>query len=260
MPWNVPGWAAFTPVADGKPLLLNCAADAIDCRGHTLAVRSHDPNQPNAMHTVRVFRGPTGVPLGEYRRPPDVAAFALSPDGRLLALQSGTFQVEVRDALAGGPPRCVTAVGRYHHDASVEVGDHRLTIQMPRMLHQVRWEKGRLEWTHVRDRGVSPQGTEARPVALPTAVAYDPRRFRKLAPNRLLAVVDAYGQVALFEPGGRLVCMFFAFRGQFAAWMPDGTCFGSEALLGTTATPGAAERIGRALLDAWNRSGEATVA
>ena len=41
--------------------------------------------------------------------------------------------------------------------------------------------------------------------------------------------------------------MLFAFRQQLAAWLPDGTGFGSPALLGCSPTPGAAAKIGRAL-------------
>src|SRR5256885_10941766 len=33
-------------------------------------------------------------------------------------------------------------------------------------------------------------------------------RFRAAAPDHLVAVVDVFGEVALFEPGGRLLCLF----------------------------------------------------
>jgi hypothetical protein len=74
----------------------------------------------------------------------------------------------------------------------------------------------------------------------------------------LVAAVDQFGQVCLFERSGKLVCMVFAFRQQLAAWLPDGTCFGPPALLGGPPTPGGAEKIGQALWQAWNRrvSGE----
>ncbi len=65
--------------------------------------------------------------------------------------------------------------------------------------------------------------------------------------------MDRFSQVALFEHDGTLVCMFFAFRQQIAAWMPDGTCYGPVELLGRPATPGAAETIGEALHAAWER-------
>jgi hypothetical protein len=49
--------------------------------------------------------------------------------------------------------------------------------------------------------------------------------------------------------------MFFAFRHQIAAWMPDGTCHGPAAFTGVPPTPDAPEKIGRALLEASKRGG-----
>jgi hypothetical protein len=83
----------------------------------------------------------------------------------------------------------------------------------------------------------------------PGSLPYDPKRFRKYAVNSLTAVCDEFGQVALLEHSGELVCMFFAFRKEWAVWMPDGTRMGS-ARLGGPPNPDAAFKIGRALLEA----------
>jgi hypothetical protein len=50
--------------------------------------------------------------------------------------------------------------------------------------------------------------------------------------------------------------MFFTFRRQAAAWMPDGTCCGPESLTGRMPTPNAA-RIAAALQATWQRGQEA---
>jgi hypothetical protein len=81
-------------------------------------------------------------------------------------------------------------------------------------------------------------------------VRYDRKRFLEAAESEITAVVDRFGQVALLDQGQKLVCMFFAFRDRFAAWMPDGTRFGPVSLTGRSPTNGAPEKIGRALLDA----------
>ncbi len=64
-------------------------------------------------------------------------------------------------------------------------------------------------------------------------------------------MVDVFGQVALFDKADRLIAMFFAFRGQVAAWTPDGTRFGpslgATPLIDGPATRNAAEIIGRTL-------------
>ena len=63
-------------------------------------------------------------------------------------------------------------------------------------------------------------------------------------------MVDEGAQVAIFDRGARLVCMFFAFRQHLAGWMPGGTRFGPESITGGLPTPGAMEKFGRALRDA----------
>ena len=72
-------------------------------------------------------------------------------------------------------------------------------------------------------------------------------------------MVNTFGQVALLDADERLLAMFVAFRGQVAAWMPDGTrlgpCHGPSPLIDGPATPGAAERIGRVLKEASDAAG-----
>jgi hypothetical protein len=255
-----PGWDAFTPLADGRPLLR--AADLLGaaCQGRTLAALFRQ--SPGNVTHLRLFRGPEGTPLGEFHQPNAWRGFALSGDGRLLARQVRSSQVEVRDVVGGGPPVCVTPRGRFHHDAAVGLGDSWLSVQIDQTVHLVRWDKGRLEFYLARDKRewmMPPPGKAgeiaevARPDRLPPWLQHQAGRFRAAARCHLLAAVDRFSQVALFEPDGTLVCMFFAFRQHVAAWMPDGTCFGAVALLGRPATPGAAETIGKALRDACER-------
>ncbi len=88
---------------------------------------------------------------------------------------------------------------------------------------------------------------------------HDPHRFVACARGEALtAVVDGFGQVALFDRSERLIAMFVAFRSHVAAWTPDGTRFGlshgNSPLLDGPATPNAAEIIGRTLKEASERA------
>lgn len=67
-------------------------------------------------------------------------------------------------------------------------------------------------------------------------------------------MVNVFGQIALFDKSDRLVAMFLAFRGQVAAWTPDGTRLGptqgASPLIDGPVTRNAAEIIGRTLKQA----------
>jgi hypothetical protein len=256
---SVPGWRRFTPVADGRPMLKGCTLLGADCRGSTLAAHFGAPSARPGENVVRVFRGPEGVPVGEFPFRVTATPFTLSDDGRLLALPGDPSRVEVRDALVHGPARCVTPVGRFHNAVRVELGDGWLALHNGVVLHLARWGAGRLTAEVVR--GMLPGsggGIEARSTTLPPWL-YDGQRFVKVAHGWLVAAVDRFGQVTLFERDGRLVCMFFTLRQQFAAWTPGGTRFGPKALLGVPPTPGAAEKIGAALKEAGERAGRRTL-
>jgi hypothetical protein len=152
----------------------------------------------------------------------------------------------------------------------VELGERWLSLVIDRKVHLARWDRGALELSlaegtprrvlqqEFADTGISTEGTRALPGRIPAFLKDDPVRFRLAAWRNLIAVVDPYGEVFLFEQTGDLVCAFFAFRQDLAAWMPDGSCLGSEALLGRPATAGAARIMGEALRRAWER-GETTV-
>src|SRR5262249_5791253 len=79
----------------------------------------------------------------------------------------------------------------------------------------------------------------------------DPRRFVSVHEGSVVVLVDRYSQILLLDRIWELVCMFFVFRSQLAAWMPDGTRYGPAALTGGPETANAAERIAGRLQLAW---------
>lgn len=134
----------------------------------------------------------------------------------------------------------------------LELGEDSLSLHNGVVLHKVWWGNGHL--TRETPAPVfAPSSMRLAPrLPIPKCVT-DGTRFVKFACGALVAATDAFGQVAVFEYSGALVCMFFSFRHYFAAWAPDGTYFGSEHLTGTNPNPKAAEKIGSLLKQACAR-------
>jgi hypothetical protein len=267
---TVPAWVPFVPLADGRPLLQGARLLFAKYHGNVLAVDCYYPDR-GGQRVLRLFRGPDGEVLGELMQPPRLPGFiALSPDGRLLAREINRTEIEVRALDEGLRVVRATPRGKCHQGLSVELGEMWLTLRVGRSNHLLHWDRGPLECAFGigdRDRFVRQQlagsdlptgGATASAAGLPAFVHYDRLRFQTAARAGLVAVVDVYGQVSVFTPAGRLVAMFFAFRGQVAAWLPDGTRFGPAALVGGPSTPDAPRRIGAALREAWSRRQETT--
>lgn len=252
-----PEWQTFTPLADGKPALAGAVLGSeARCAAGTLALTTK-PRGGEDSWMLRVFRGPEGTPLGEYYQPVAGAGFALSADGRLLARLRGaglqqTNQLEVRD-LARGVIGFTTPRGRCHPGYQFELGEMRLTLRIGKMSHVIGWKDGRLEVRFTRTAGpdlvdvshavggVTGMKNEGKPWS------QDPRRFVRGVRGEVTVLIDCFGHTAILNAADELVCLFFVFRERLAAWMPDGTRFGPEALTGGPETPGARERIGQAL-------------
>jgi hypothetical protein len=255
---GVANWGRFTPQSDGQPALAGCTLRGVDCRGRTLAAVVVDPRRTATSRTVRLFHAPKGAPAAEYAA--QGAAFTLSDDGRLLAFQVARNRVEVRDTTQRGEALCASPVGRFHPHVDVLAGAKVLRVDNGAFQHVVRWDSGRLHCLVAAgpfDR--SAQGLAVTNTKLPDWVT-DKKRFVRCLHNGLTVVVDVFGEVLLFDSDRKLVCMLFTFRNRIAAWTPDGTRFGHETLLGMDPTPGAAEKIGAALLAASNRSGQRSLA
>jgi hypothetical protein len=257
----LPAWEEFTPRSDGKPVLAGCELREAALQGQTLAAVF--VGRPGNNVFLHVFRGPHGVPLVSYRHPSPRLLFALSPNGRLLARRSHPAQISVHDVLSGGPAVCFTRVGRFHSRVEVELGEGWLAMGTGEFTCVVRWGHGPLQVTPGRGKldtvlqgealsrcMPEPPGCRAFKHRVPAWLQPYAGRWRAAAWGHLVAAVDRFGHVALFRHDGTLVCLFFAFRRRIAAWMPDGTGWGAEALLERPATPAAADRIAQALREA----------
>jgi len=75
-------------------------------------------------------------------------------------------------------------------------------------------------------------------------------QFIEHGPVRIL--FDRYNHIAVLGASPEPVCILYVSRGEVAAWMADGTCWGSRRLTGGEPAPGAAVRIAAALRAAQN--------
>lgn len=239
-------WVAATPLAEGRNALAGKRIVEARFQGGMLAASFFEPGAPGV--SLRIFGPPDGRCLAVHEHGTE-RGFALSANGTCLARETAASRVEVRQT---GDSFGVFAlpVGRFHNDVDVLLEPGALHIHFARFHHTVRWTTGTLQSSvETAWRGV----LRLEPANVPTLTSYDKERFVKAfgGNGSLIAVVDIFGQVAILDPSGeKLLAMFFAYRNQLAAWMPDGTRWGAGTLLDGPPTPDAASKIARVLHEA----------
>ncbi|HEX8204397.1 MAG TPA: hypothetical protein VF590_28215, partial [Isosphaeraceae bacterium] len=248
-------WMPFVPQADGQPALRGARVLLARSAGVILAVLAEHPGRERRLW---LFIYPARRTIGAYPLGPGPEWFALARDGLSLA-RIGSGGVEIRGVASG---RCVLSVVRREGPGArtdVGLGDAFLAVGQGEHAHLMRWRAGHV--TLVSRAGVGgrrgvqeltgPVWEMAWAAETAKGRGYFPRRFTaRCGYGGLTARVDGLGQVALFDAAEALVAIVCVVGDQVAVWMPDGTRLGSVALLGGPSTPGAAERIGGALLEA----------
>ena len=257
-------WRPFRPFADGRPLLAGRRLVRALCRRWTLGLYVEGGGRPPAWH---LFLGPAPVPLPD-RGADGPDGLALSSDGRLVAVRAPGGRFAVYRAEAAGGPLLLTPRGGAAGSPWIGLGLGRLAIRGNGHAALFRWDRGPLEIVAGAGDAAEPIASQSRPggpgvplmaVArrggLPPWAQYDRRRFKRTCRGPgLVAVGDTFGQVAVADASGTLLCLAYAERGRAAVWMPDGTRAGSFDLLGGPPTPGADDRIAAALRRASSRS------
>ena len=130
----------------------------------------------------------------------------------------------------------------------------------------IRWDQGRLEV--VAPRGLfrlpsSSAGSSAQSRSLPPG-KLEPRHgpligfVQIIEHDGLRFLIDRYNHLVVLDRSGELLCIFYVTRDEVAAWLPDGTCWGSRRLIGGEPTPGAAERIAAVLRSAERGEGRSS--
>jgi len=217
-----PPWNEMTPVANGRPLLARAVLHDAQLRGNVLVAQFRH----RAGLMLYTFRGPDGTLLGETVMNEDHPGFALSHDGQYLARQVTKSILEIRHVAGSITPLGRTKVGGFSQQLKFELFDYHLALYSGKQYTLLKWNDGMLSCS--RDMKGEWSGVDTRD-DLPAFLKYDTQRWTGAAQRRLIAAVDCYGQVALFDSNAKLLCMFFAFRNHLAGWMPDGTRFGQGA-------------------------------
>jgi hypothetical protein len=188
--------------------------------------------------------------------------FALSRDGHRFAFFSGPHQLQVRDVPGDRPPLLVTSgEDTWVHFATLGrsfllVREFELTgPRRVRFSCLLRWDQPRLDVAYhdadaliERLGGVVAESRSLPPNGIAQTVDGAPPRFVQVIEHGALRIlIDRYNHIAVLGSRNEPVCMFYVSRGEVAAWLADGTCWGSRRLIGGEAAPGAAARIAAAL-------------
>jgi hypothetical protein len=253
----------FVPLADGKPLLRSASISAAQVAGDVFAVCA---GWQNGKARLILFRGADGSMLREHHVKSNTR-FLLSNDGRWLAQERGPrVHVEKVDVPSEG---AVTRCGGFSAEGRLYLGDRCFLLSLGKAAshrHVVRWSDagvqfqyehkklgqdgfhtvGFAECVRYADLAVGPWTSASSPVK------YDPQRFLAGGVrDGATFALDRFGQVAVFDAwSGVVLCMFMAFRDRLAAWLPDGSRCGSEALGLGPETPGARQKLARVLMSA----------
>ncbi len=258
-------WLSVQPLADGKPMLADCVLENAELRANTLALVYSSLGATKALR-LAVFLIPDGNPLCNFDSPSSIGA--LSKDGRLLARwprEPKSF-FAVHDVMRGGEAILSLTRGKYHNRLHYYLKPGGLLVTIGNLGHFLGWENGKFTSIVVRSvdeflkrsknrfRGLISVDWDVEQMAkVKSGVASyllkraNPRLITS-AESSLIAAADDLGHIVLCQKPARLLCIFFFFRENLAAWMPDGTRWGPAHLIGGPATPGALEKIGVRLL------------
>ncbi len=245
-------YADLTPVADGKPLLQGAEIAHSLFGGSTLAIfcTHHGPKPESKWHLLNIRDESTRA---EFPGSPIYDSTArLSPDGRFFARHRGPMHVVVDTFPKAGGPVFAMGLESVPDEIGVELGYRDMNIAVGNNQHILSWWSGPLTHRFLSHRQAPNFRCVVGARGLPhPLVEYDPSRFVSLASKEFDVLVDIAGQVIVYDrQRKRVVCIFLARRGQFAAWMPDGTRYGPAHIIGQPSTPDALDHIGDALRQA----------
>jgi hypothetical protein len=253
----------YTPQRDGEPMLRGGRIVQARAGGHVIATLARTARQSYIVP----FVNQQGTPIDAFSLPARATSFRLSRDGRFIAYPGAERQLKVRQVGDGPLPRFVTTPGKSHSTLEVALGRALLVVTIGKHTHLIRWDKGTLELSRNEERDPERLLARAFGDSHMATVAARPRSKTSLLWRRfvagcsafgLIVLVDIFGQIALLDRNRQLVAMFFIFRDQVAAWLPDGTRFGPVSIIGGPPAPDAHQRIGAALQQATARPQETT--
>lgn len=241
---------SLQPQSDGSLLFRDDIIRVVQVAGSALAIRTQrtksdathcdwflfNTNETSSLHEIPAVYN-------------DEKLNRLSPDGCYFARfwAHGQFLVYRIGSMS---PILTTAPGRVHNPLSVRLGRTSMNIIIGENQHVLSWREGPLfhSYKRVRKDDTLDHATVIDSRRTHPFFAYDPARFYAYASKDVDAVIDATGQVIIFDPHrNRLACFFLVWRDELAIWLPDGTRYGPPHLTGGPAWSSALEKIGNAL-------------
>lgn len=262
--WGISAFAdPIVPRSDGEAVLRNASIVDVQYSGDTLAIHA----MPEERRDRRVFliRGPDARIVRELVPHEHYPPMHLSADGRLIALKTNHHEVSVFATDSGSEAVAIMEAGGCHSNVEITTGPRWLLVSFGKCQHLFDWNEHALRHVYARaeaesflQEALSGQAMKRkRHVARSNRVmASDPTRFKSFpgyetaGATPMKPVLDQFGHVALLsEAGDRLLAVIGVRRNKSAIWLPDGTRWGDPELAGPP-TPGASERIARALKEA----------
>jgi hypothetical protein len=241
------------PLENGEPTLRGASLRAAQWRGDILALQVDLPANSlrKAGPNLLIYRVPERQLIHHVS---GATEWTLSPSGDLLAFITGHAQVEIRGTRPEDARKQVTPRCRLDFVAHVSVGEGWLVIHSAGHTNLVHWSGGSLQHellkvnqsNRLAELGLSSSqanATEGRPAFL----GHDPKRYSRVLLGRLVAAVDSYGVVSLFNSQGHLLAQVYARGPNVAFATPSGEAFGHPSLLGRPATLEADRRIAEIL-------------
>ncbi len=243
------------PRADGLPLLVNAPIYLVQTAGDHVLLHLGTAVESRKF---LLFDGVNQCVVREYpqkREKTTIHRALLSPDGTRVALLLANHRIVI-DNIATGEI-FTTRSGGFSQEIDIFYGLHCIVIssrQHHRHWHLIDWADGKLfhfaqtKLTAESEKFIDNVLKEAARPADQLWVQIPARE--KFSRCGLVFRIESLQQVSILDGSGTLLVIFLAFRGQVAAWMKDGTRYGAESLHLGPVTPDAAQKIGRALLDA----------
>ena len=254
----------FQPIADGKPCFIDAQSlhDA-QLGGNTLAITMRRKDIGESITLIELTDH--AIVREESLRRPKRLRHRLSFDGTRIAMQRADQRVEVEPIYERALPSITTRVGGFTQDYELYVGGRFLALLMGtsrQLWHVFDWQTGVLFHRYERTPSIEKLTllSPKRKAELTKLSAYhysdvklqDPERYRmpQCRQEGLCFLPDRFGQIAVLNEEEQLIAMFVAFRDRAAAWLPDGTRWGSLTLSAGPASSDAPRKIAEVLMQA----------
>ncbi|MFO0956136.1 MAG: hypothetical protein U0800_01575 [Isosphaeraceae bacterium] len=262
------GWSKpWIPLSEGKPVLAGCRLGHAAAAGPVAAISATFPRPvvEEDRHRLFLFAQPAGRLIRVIPGLHDPSAIAISRDGQRVAFATSSRRVAVQDVAGQGEVRFATPQSRIHSRIRVLIGRDHLMVSISgaarhSFFHHphriIRWDSGILECSrHVAMGRPLPEGPRIPVEEIDRGIrSQSDRRYVAFGEYGAIRVaVDFLGQIIIQDRAGCLIGIFFIFRDDFAAWLPDGTRMGPASLIGGPPTPDAPRKIGQAMQAAGQR-------